>query len=361
VRDLLALVSRLHGSLLDRQRPLWEMHLIEGLAGDRFALYSKFHHALLDGVAGMRLLEASLATDADSEVAPAWAPRAGPDVPRSEGGGLDQLLGLPGTAVRAAADLVALAPALAKRAVSLLEGQALVPPRTILNVPITGARRYAAQSWPLEQVRTVAKAAGATINDVVLGMCSSALREYLADLAALPDDPLIAMTPVSLEMRGGGGSEEGGNAVGAILCNLATNRADPAERLTTIHDSMVEGKAAMEGLSAFQATVLSAFQVAPLALSAVRSLVGIVPQPFNLIISNIPGPRETLYLDGARLAGVYPLSVPIDGQALNVTVTSYDGSLEFGLTGDRRALPHLQRLLGHLEHGLADLALAVGV
>lgn len=358
IRELLALVSRLHGTPVDRQRPLWELHLIEGLEGNRFAIYNKVHHALLDGVSGMRLLAASLATDPDTEIPPLWAPRPRPA--RPPGGGLADL---PAVLARATLDLVALGPALARRSLEAAfdPERRLVAPRTILNVPITGSRRYAAQSWPFEHVRAVAKATGTTLNDVVLAMCSAALRRYLTDLGALPDAPLVGMTPVSLKLRAGGGDDEGGNAVGAILCNLATDVADPADRLGAIHESMQTGKAALAGLTPLQVTALSAVQLAPLAASALRPLVGLIPQPFNLIISNVPGPSERLYLNGARLSGLYPLSVPIDGQALNITVTSYDGSLEFGLTGDRRALPHLQRLLDHLDTGLKELAVEAGV
>jgi diacylglycerol O-acyltransferase len=358
VRELLALTSRLHGTLLDRQRPLWEMHVIEGLEGNRFAIYTKIHHALMDGVSAMALLRSVLSPDPDAAVPPMWAPR--PHEPRRDDG---ELSDLPAALLRGAGELVGLGPALGRRAAAALlaprrKGSA-VPPRTMLNVPITGSRRYAAQSWSLERVKLVGKACDATVNDVVLAMCSSALRDYLLEFAALPEDPLLAMTPVSLRATQSG--TPAGNAVGAIVADLATDVADPAERLRVIQASMRAGKEALAGLSPLQATVLSAMLIAPLGLSASRLLSGIAPQAFNLIISNVPGPTQPLYLDGARLSGLYPLSVPLDGQALNITVTSYNGSLDVGLTGDRRALPHLQRLLGYLGAGLDDLARVAGV
>lgn len=400
VRELLALVSRLHGTPIDRRRPLWELHLVEGLEGGRFAIYSKIHHALLDGVAGMRLLGEALSGDPEEQTPPLWAPggdrrrtagaargagavpgdtlgpaaagdaSAGPRGVDAEGGvgvGGETAGGVPGWPValaRAAAELAGLGPEVGRRVLRLLgevDHQPLLPPRTILNVPITGSRRYAAEDWPLERIRTVAKAVGGTVNDVVLAMCSAALRDYLSELGCLPDDPLVAMTPVSLAPRESAGAGDGGNAVGAILCDLATELPDPVERLERIQASMRRGKEAMAGLTPLQALALSAVQVAPLAVCAVPGLVGVLPQPFNLIISNVPGPSRTLYLDGARLVGLYPLSVPVHGQALNVTCTSYDGGLDFGLTGDRRALPHLQRLLVHLGTGLAGLEAAVGI
>jgi diacylglycerol O-acyltransferase len=363
VRELLALASRLHGTLLDRKRPLWEAHVIEGLEGDRFALYTKVHHALLDGVSALRLLQRSLSPDPDVVLPMPYARRSSP--PRPTAGPM--LMGLPGAAVHAARDVLGLAPAVAKIAEkALLEQRAALPgqaPRTVLNVNITGSRRFAADGWPLERIRAVARAGGATLNDVVLAMCSGALRAYLLELDALPDDPLVAMTPVSLrgDAHDPDGGEEAGNAIGTLLCNLATDLDDPAERLQAVRLSMLHGKDVLSGLSQLQATALSAVAMTPLGLNALLGVHRVTPAPFNLIISNVPGPAEALYFNGARLQGLYPLSIPTHGQALNITVTSYAGQLQFGLTGCRRSVPRLQRLLVHLDDALADLEKALGV
>jgi WS/DGAT/MGAT family acyltransferase len=361
VRELLALASQLHGTLLDRQRPLWEAHVIEGLHGDRFAVYTKIHHALLDGVSALRLLEHALSEDADArDVGSPWAgvPERRSD-PQSRG--YLGLLDVPGAAWRTTTELAGLGPIVAKTALrTLLDQSSYLPssaPKTILNVPITGARRFAAQSWPLEQIRAVAKAAGATINDVVLTMCSAALRRYLESLYALPDAPLVAMTPVSLRPAG---TEVGGNAVGAVLCNLATDVADPIKRLEVVHQSMEDGKRSLRGMSPVQATAASAVALLPLMFSMMAGVRRFMSPPYNLVISNIPGPARPLHWNGAVLEGVYPLSIPADGQALNITCTSYHGSLEFGLTGCRRTVPHLQRLLAYLDDSLAELILASG-
>src|SRR4051812_14798729 len=355
VRELLALASRLHGSLLDRQRPMWEMHVIEGLEGNRFAVYTKLHHAVMDGVSGLRLLQRSLSQTADEPTPAFWSPR--PRTPRPDSGG-NPLLGLPIAAARGVSDLARLTPTVLRLAnQALREHAATLPmqaPKSMLNVPITGARRFAAQSWPLEQIRAVGKSAGATVNDVVLAMCSGALRAYMLELGVLPDAPLTAMTPVSLRREDSG--EDSGNAVGTILCNLATDVADPADRLAAIHGSMQQGKDLFAGLNQVQASAISAAMMAPLLLSMVPGGVAqLAPPPFNLIISNVPGPQQPLYFNGARLTGVYPLSIPTAGQALNITVTSYAGNMEFGLTGCRRSVPHLQRLLTHLDDSLAEL------
>lgn len=359
IRELLALVSRLHGTLLDRHRPLWEAHLIEGLADGRFAVYTKLHHAVMDGISALRLLERSLSTDPDARDTPMpFAPQPKRNRPGKSGPGL---LALPAAVAHAAWDLTALTPRVLKLGEGLLREQAaalpMQAPRSILNVPITGSRRFAAESWPLDRVKAVGTAAGATLNDVLLAMCSSALRGYLRDLDALPDRPLIAMTPVSLR---GDDDEGGGNAVGTILCNLATDVEDAEARLMAIRASMLAGKAGLAGLSQLQVTALSAAAMAPMLLGQLPGVSQLAPPAFNIVISNVPGPKEPLYWNGAHLAGMYPLSIPLNGQALNITVTSYAGQVQFGLTGCRRTLPHLQRLLVGLEDALVDLEKAFG-
>ena len=352
VRELLALCSRLHSTLLDRQRPLWEMHLIEGLEDGRFAVYTKIHHALLDGISGLRLLERSLSTDPDERDVP--MPFASRPRPKKEGGGFDPLA-VVGAGARAVGDAVTMVPKVAHLLEQSLRNQgAALPgqaPRSILNVPITGSRRFAADAWSLDRVRGVAKAADATINDVVLAMSAAALRDYLLSLDALPRDPLVAMTPVSLRQD----DSAEGNAVGAVLASLGTHLEDDEERLLHVRDSMRRAKDVLRGMSQLQVTALSAGIMSPLLLNTVVGVPRFVRPPFNLIISNVPGPRSTLYWNGAKLDGMYPLSIPTAGQALNITVTSYVDELQFGLTGCRRSLPHLQRMLPGLEQGLAGL------
>ena len=235
-------------------------------------------------------------------------------------------------------------------------------PRTIFNQSITGARRFAAEDWPIERLRAIGKATGTTINDVVMAMCSGAIRSYLLELDALPDTPLVAMVPVGLNAKQSQiASAEGGNAVGAVMVQLATHRSDPAERLRAIHDSMQAGKEALSSMTQVQILAMSALGQAPMILAPLLRMQGIVRPPYNLIISNVPGPRTTHYWNGARLVGTYPLSIPINGMALNITCTSYDGRIAFGLTGCRRTVPHLQRLLVHLEDEVAALEKAAGV
>nr|WP_042196522.1 wax ester/triacylglycerol synthase family O-acyltransferase [Kibdelosporangium sp. MJ126-NF4] len=359
VRELLELTSRLHGSLLDRHRPLWEFSLIEGLEGNRFATYTKVHHALMDGVSSLILASRALSTNPDDrDMPPVWAlpPWQRPEKPNA--GPLALLENLR----TSAADIAGVLPALVRSANTALREQASVlpfqAPRSIFNVQITGARRFAAQRWSIDRVKAIRRATGATLNDVVLAMCSGALRRYLLELGALPDRPLISMVPVSLRAKQKR-SEASGNSVGAILVNLGTHLEDPAERFTQIQESAQIAKRSLAELSPLQILALSGLTMAPLAFAPLPGFVQLTPPPFNLIISNVPGSPKPLYWNGAKLDGMYPLSIPYDGQALNITITSYADQLQFGLTGCRRNVPHLQRLLGHLEDSLAELEKAV--
>ncbi|MDT5365149.1 MAG: diacylglycerol O-acyltransferase / wax synthase [Mycobacterium sp.] len=357
VRDLLELVSRLHGTLLDRHRPLWEASLVEGLSDGRFAVYTKIHHSLLDGVSAQRLTIRAMSPDPDDrETRVPWT--LGPK-PRKAGPSRSALRSL----ADVAGSIAALAPStLSLARAALIEQQLTLPfraPKTMFNVPIGGARRAAAQSWPLARIKGVKNATGTTVNDVVLAMCSGALRAYLSEREALPDAPLVAMVPVSL--RSEHEQDAGGNMVGTILCNLATDIEDPAKRLEAISGSMRANKKVFAELPRTQALALSAFLSFGVALAVVPGFVTSAPPPFNIVISNVPGAREPMYWNGARLDGNYPLSIALDGQALNITLTNTAGNLDFGLVGCRRSVPHLQRLLGHLEDSLADLERACGI
>jgi diacylglycerol O-acyltransferase / wax synthase len=200
------------------------------------------------------------------------------------------------------------------------------------------------------------------MNDVVLAMCSGAVRAYLAELGQLPDSSLVSMVPVGLKSRGADSmAGGGGNAVGSVMVRLGTDLADPADRLSSIHRSMRAGKEALGSMTPNQIIAMSALGMAPSIMIPMLRLNGIVRPPFNLIISNVPGPRSTQYLNGARLTGTYPVSVPMQGMALNITCNSYADDMCFGLTGCRRSVPHLQRLLTYLDQELDLLESATGV
>jgi diacylglycerol O-acyltransferase len=371
IRELLELVSRLHGTMLARERPLWECNIIEGLADGRMAMYTKLHHALVDGVSAMRLMQSVLSTDPDERDMPLYFAANASQRPRRTPEPTEQSLAeVPVEALRTAlgvaADAAGLPAALIRTLTHGVRNEtsavSLYAPRSMFNVPITGSRRFAAQDWPLERLRAIKEASGTTLNDVVLAMCSGAIRTYLEEHSALPDQSLVAMVPVGLNAKQSHvASAEGGNAVGAVMVKLGTDLADPAERLASISESMSSGKLALASMTPLQILAMSAVGMAPAIVLPALRLQGIVRPPFNLIISNVPGPRQHQYLNGARLVGTYPLSIPIQGMALNITCNSYADDMAFGLTGCRRSVPHLQRLLTHLDDELAALEKAAGV
>lgn len=371
IRELLDLCGRLHSTRLAWERPLWEATLIEGLRDGRIAMYTKMHHSLVDGISAMRLLASTLSTDPDRrEMPPPWGVHQPARARRELETAEKTLAGVPVSALRTAygisAEAAGLPSALVKTISKGLKNEtsalSLYAPRTIFNQSITGSRRFAAQDWPIERLRAIGRSTGTTINDVVLAMCAGALRAYLLELDALPEAPLVAMVPVGLNSKQSQiASSEGGNAVGAVMAQLATDLDDPEKRLVTIHRSMKDGKEALSSMTPLQIVAMSAIGQTPAILTPLLRMQGIVRPPYNVIISNVPGPRTTQYWNGARLVGTYPLSIPINGMALNITCTSYDGRLAFGLTGCRRTVPHLQRLLTHLDDELAALEKAAGI
>lgn len=369
VRELLELVSRLHGTRLARERPLWELHLIEGLRDGRIAMYSKLHHALVDGISAMRLMQNVMSTDPEErDMAPTWA--VGPDGSRSKETSERQLAEIPMQAMRTALGITAdaagmpgaLVRTLARGVRNETSALSLYAPRTMFNTTITGSRRFAADDWPLERLRAVGKATGTTLNDVVLAMCSGAIRTYLLEHDALPDSTLVSMVPVGLNAKNAhAASAEGGNSVGAVMVKLGTDLRDPAARLRSIHESMQSGKEALGSMSQLQIMAMSALGMAPSLAIPMLRMQGVVRPPFNLIISNVPGPKKALYLNGAKMVGTYPVSIPINGMALNITCNSYVDQMCFGLTGCRRSVPHLQHILTHLGDELSALEKAAGV
>ena len=370
VRELLELVSRLHSTRLARERPLWEAHIVEGLTDGRVAMYTKMHHALVDGISAMRLMQSVLTTDPDRRDMPLpFDARATARTTKAREEAEQNLAAVPMSALRTAVGLTAEAAGMPAAFIKTLtkgirnetSSLSLHAPKTMFNVNITGSRRFAAQDWPLDRIRAISKASNTTLNDVVLAMCSGAVRAYLQELGKLPDASLVSMVPVGLKSRGAESmSGGGGNAVGSVMVRLGTDLADPEDRLASVHRSMKSGKEALGSMTPNQIVAMSALGMAPSIMIPMLRLNGIVRPPFNLIISNVPGPRSTQYLNGARLTGTYPVSVPMQGMALNITCNSYADAMCFGLTGCRRSVPHLQRLLTYLDEELDLLEKAAG-
>ncbi len=364
IRELLALVSRLHGSLMDRSRPLWELNVIEGLADGRVALYAKVHHAMFDGISGARLMESVLAETANEQKPPIWAQPRPPRPPRPT---TEMHLAEPGRGLQSLVDLAkvgaGLLPAIGTGLRELLraadettaDAAPFQAPPTIFNVPISGSRRFAAQSFSVERLRSLGKKAGATLNDIALAVCAGALRRYLLSHNALPDRPLIAMVPVSVRDKD---DQQAGNQVAMMLANLGTHLHDPVERTRLVLDSTHAGKERLQRMTPNERVAYAAAIGAPFVPSVLTGIARVRPI-FNVVISNVPGSRKPLYLNGMHLDEVYPVSIPVDYLALNITLNSYCDHLGFGYTACRRSVPALQRMLDHTDESLRELEAAL--
>ncbi len=357
-RELGILVSRLHSHQMDFHRPLWELHIIEGLSGGRFALYFKVHHSLVDGYTAMRWLARSLSTDPEDRETPmffAAPPQADPKIesepPVPSLASLQALVREQAGATRNVGHAVMNLVRAVRAKDSSLVGP-LSAPKTIFNCRVSRNRRFATQQFSLERLRAVAKAHDGTLNDVCLGLCGSALRKLLVEQDALPSSSLTAMMPVNIRPKDDPG---GGNAVGAILASLATDLEDPKERLAAIIHSTRRAKQQLAGMPKNAILQYTAVLLAPLSFQQVTRTAGRLRPAFNVVISNVPGPAHTLYFRGARLEASYPLSIPFHGYGLNITLNSYADWLNFGFIGCRDALPHMQRLAVYSGEALAQL------
>jgi diacylglycerol O-acyltransferase len=371
-RELFALVSRLHGTLLDRSRPMWEMNLIEGLQNRQFATYFKAHHCAIDGVGAMHLMSSMYSTNARTKI------KYSPFSLEAYQAYRDQLQGSKPARInpredeiRAVAEVlkeqlgstVNLASAMRDTASIWLgkKSKMVVPfhkvPRSPLSTQLTGARRFVAQSWSFERVRAVGKAYDGSLNDAVLAMCAGALRKQLQEQRALPKESLKAMAPVSLRVAG---DIDSSNAVGMICADLATNVSSPEKRIRQIKESMDAAKAQLKQMSAREIQVYTGITQAPLLLTQITGLGSRFPA-YSTVVSNVPGPREKRYWNGARLNGMYPVSIPMDGAAANFTVVSNFENLDFGIVACRKSVPHVQRLIDYMEESLVELEDAAGL
>ncbi len=358
-RELGVLVSRLHSHQLDMHKPLWEVHLIEGLEKDRFAIYSKMHHALVDGVSGMRLIMRTLSRDASKGGTSAfWTVGAGersarPLAEQNGSGPLGAPLELLRSSLEAAAGLSRAALDLGLAAIDERSLQAPYrAPSSALGGRLGGQRRFATQQYEFDRVKRLAKSAECTVNDIVLYLSGTALRRYLLEHAQLPDRPLTAGIPVNLRDAE---DQSMGTAIAFMIAELGTNVADPRERLAAVRGSTLEAKRHLSRLPTAARTSYTLLLNAPYVTGLMLGLGGHAPAPFSLGISNVPGPAEPLYMNGSRLDSLFPLSLLTHGNALNITCVSYAGTLNFGFTGARDTMPHLQRLAIYMGEALREL------
>lgn len=358
---LLSYVSDVHANMLDKNYPLWECHIIEGIDDvpttsgtepKRFALYFKIHHSLVDGVAAMRIVEKSLSNSSTEVMTlPPWAllsrdeknlENIAPNK-RTFSGIVKEQIGT-------------IKPVFGELKNELKERKepgfvsTIQAPTSPLNQRISNSRAFFATTYALSRFQKIAEILQVSLNDVALAICSGALRSYLLQLEQLPEEPLIAFVPVSLRKD----DSASGNQASLVLCNLATNVDDPIERIKAIHASMTMGKDKFGRMEQAQVINYSAISY---AWEGVNLLTNAYPkkQAFNILISNVPGPKEPLYWNGATLSALYPASVVFNGQALNITFSSYLDKLHFGIVGCDKTLPNLEYLTEALNTELLKL------
>jgi len=384
-------VARIVSRHCDRSRPLWELYVIEGLESGDFAVLTKMHHATIDGAAGSILTTMMLDTEPDAPLAiPAALPAKEP-VPSERDMFLRSLNSLARRPDRTIRLQLRLAQQFAEA--SRLQGaQEMIDatrrvftgarrrhrtdrdsapdapdrpaPRTSFNAMLSPHRRVAFRSVSMDRIKAIKNAAGATVNDVVMAACAGAVRTYLDERGELPDDPLIGMVPVSI--RTGEETEVWTNRVSALFCQLPTHIADPLDRIAFVHDAMAEAKGDFDLLPAEAMVELA--EMAPPALaeraarvSAAFRIPDRVNPPMNLVISNVPGPRQPLYLRGAKMSHYIPVNTIADGAGLSITVQSYCDTLDFGLVADWQLVPDLWRLCDLCVEEVDVLAAAVGL
>ncbi len=382
-RQLQQYVARLHSSLLDRSRPLWEFFIIDGLKSGQVALYTKAHHAGMDGQAGIAVAQAIFDLEPTGRMVKPPRPKVrrhqyqlgiaelGAAALRNTAMQVVKLFQTTPTMLRALRDVIAPQDVdTGKRQWGMPKGMKLFGPRTMLNTTITNQRTFAGRTISLAETKFIGKTLGGTLNDVVMTTTAGALRRYLKDHNNLPDKPLIAAIPVSLREAG---DTSANNQVSMVTSTLGTDIADPVQRLRVIHEVSETNKRMMGRMKTAMPTDFPLFG-APWLMSGVAALasrsgvLNALPPIANLIISNVPGSPVPLYFAGAKLASFYPVSISVHSMALNVTVQSYAGRLDYGLIACRRAMPDVtdlgdyilsehQTLLARAqEHAQAQLA-----
>ena len=381
------LCAELHAELIDRNFPLWEFHVFDRIQlpksqGGKIVagFFSKIHHAALDGKGGVMLANAML------DISPVPRDVAPPDPARRRKLASDLKLGKMigsvfssslGQIIKAAKTLPLAASALSSTLGSTLARQSLKPgagtqpkmpmrlaPRTPFNAGITSDRVFVTATVPLAECKAMGKAVGGSFNDIVLWLCSTALRSYLLQHHSLPKKSLVAAMPVSLRPSDNtGDTTHLGNQVSMSLVELGTHLANPLKRMNAILTSTGKVKTSMQSLKGLLPTdypsLLAPWLVggaAKMAFSAygTSGIASRLPMVANLVISNVPGPPVPLYLAGARFLSFHPLSIVVHGLALNITIQTYAGRVDFGIVADQQALPHAQDLAQAIEAAFAE-------
>ena len=387
-RRLAETVARIFARPLDRNHPLWELYLIQGLPDGRVGLLTKIHHSVVDGVSGNEILSVLLDPSPEGREIPEGHDGRGERVPgdvemlgrgllgvarqplralRSVPTTLPNVTELPGATVMPGGPALSravgrLRSAVMRQDAGVLESTTARPPRTPFNGAISPHRRFAFGRLSLDTVKQLKNAVGITVNDVVVALCAGAVREWLTRRDALPEDPLVAMVPVSVRTEEEKG--EFGNRISMMIVPIPTDEPDPVRRLARTHELLRNAKERHKAVPANLLTDATAFIPPAVQALASRTAMDILARtrpPLNLVISNVPGPRDPLYLAGAELQAHYPVSVVVDGVGLNITVMSYLDNLDFGIVADRELLDDVWSMLDGLRDALDELVEAISI
>lgn len=359
-RELGVLVERLHSHPLDFDRPLWEAHIIEGLSDNRFAFYFKAHHCAIDGAGAMRVLRQWLSSDPDASARPGFTAAQKPGDAAAATGYIDlvtQGMGQLRDQVRGVGELAWNLVGMSRGEHSMVQTSMATPP-TVFNERVWQPRRLGTQLLPLPRVKAIAKHLGVSVNDVTLAICGGATRAYLQEHNSLPDVTLTASVPIALDRKEG---DDTGNAVAGFVCPLATDVSDPIRRVERIHAATQRAKQELGDMSQTALNDLALMGLGPLILGQMTGTLSHFPPIFNFVVSNVVLSRDKLYLQGAALEAMYPMSFLFDGYALNVTVVGYDENVAVGFIGCRDTVPSLQSLAVNAGDALAELEVAAGL
>ncbi|CBL45038.1 Conserved hypothetical protein [gamma proteobacterium HdN1] len=382
-RELGMLIERLHSNPLDMTRPLWECHLIEGLEGNRFAMYFKAHHCAIDGMGAVRMLLQWLSKDPTdmrgiASIAAAPEPQISDDTATGSEKGSSKkgphkkgdrakanykrsLVARITTPYKIARTQLQAASELSSKIKEMLQGDdssiklALSVPANCFNVRVSRQRRLATQILDLDRIHAIACATNTSVNDVMLAICGSTIRRYLLEHSELPDKSLLASIPLAFRRE----ASEGGNAAAGFIAPLGTHLNDPIERLQQIHRVTCRAKQDLRSLSGTALMQFAFMGLTPLMFGQLTGTLAKLPPFFNLVISNVKLSKEPLYLMGAELEAIYPASFLMDGYALNITLVGYNNKIAVGILGCRQAAPKLQRMAIYTQDALTELENAV--
>lgn len=395
------IVGWMHAKLLNRARPLWEFYVFEGMKDNEIGLYSKMHHACIDGGAGAALTNMIYDVTPVPRVVPPPAARAPAQEPRDiaatlmdsyqqlwrepfGGSSTPKKLDLPRSGkndlgsilfdnfmfqIENAVKFAGAVPQMLKSVQDVIAKisdpqsrsglGSMVSPPTILNKSISSERSFAGTSISLARAKAVAKAAGGKLNDVVLALSSAVVRRYLLEQGALPSKSMTAAVPISLREEG---NTDANNQVFGMVCSIATDIADPKVRLETIIAQSTKSKELSHPLRALMPQISNVSMLGAPILVQVMALLysrsnlsDVLPPSANITVSNVPGPRQTLYATGAELLHIFPVSISTHGLALNITVQSYRDNLDFGFIAGANIIPHVQVLCDMLPEEFAVL------